>query len=123
MITCYLTYQLDPSAEKLAEFEIYAKAWNLLVERHGGTHHGYFLPHEGPNDLGVALFSFPSLGEYERYRHAITEDHDTVALLRWAEERRFRIRHGRHFMRPVLGRATAPFEEVSGHEVAAQEGA
>ena len=32
----------------------------------GEIHHGYFLPAEGANDA-LALFSFPSLADYERY--------------------------------------------------------
>ncbi|WP_280429962.1 NIPSNAP family protein [Nocardia brasiliensis] len=39
-----------------------------LVERHGGTHHGYFLPAEGASDKALALFSFSSLAAYEEYR-------------------------------------------------------
>ena len=59
MITCYVKYQVDP--DKIDAFEKYAKLWIPLVERFGGTHHGYFLPHESANDLAVTLFSFPSL--------------------------------------------------------------
>jgi len=65
MITCYLNYRIDPY--KLKEFEIYAKKWIPLVNKFGGIHHGYFLPHEGANDMAVALFSFPSEA-YETYR-------------------------------------------------------
>jgi hypothetical protein len=42
MITCFVEYTID--AEKTAEFERFARAWIGLVDRHGGTHHGYFLP-------------------------------------------------------------------------------
>lgn len=45
MITCYLRYAIDPN--KLKEFEHYGKLWLPLVEKFGGTHHGYFLPSEG----------------------------------------------------------------------------
>jgi hypothetical protein len=43
---------------KLKEFEHYAKLWIPLVEKFGGNHHGYFMPHEGANDIALALFSF-----------------------------------------------------------------
>ena len=33
-----------------------------------GTHHGYFLPVEGANNIAIALFSFPSVSSYEGYR-------------------------------------------------------
>jgi hypothetical protein len=44
MITCVVDYQIDPS--KINHFERFARAWMELVERHGGVHHGYFLPAE-----------------------------------------------------------------------------
>ncbi len=53
MITCYVQYELNPS--KIPEFEEYARLWVPLVEKFGGTHHGYYLPHESPNDLGSRL--------------------------------------------------------------------
>lgn len=49
MITCYVRYQVDPN--KIEAFESYAKLWIPLVDRFGGTHYGYFLPHESDNDL------------------------------------------------------------------------
>ena len=55
MITCTLRYTIDPY--KLEEFERYGRMWITLVNRMGGTHHGYFLPYEGPNDVAYALFS------------------------------------------------------------------
>jgi hypothetical protein len=45
MITCYLRYIIEPY--KLTEFEKYATIWIPLVNKLGGTHQGYFLPHEG----------------------------------------------------------------------------
>ncbi|CAM2182642.1 hypothetical protein BC2230_40091 [Burkholderia cepacia] len=66
MITCFLRYVIDPY--KLDQFETYGKMWIPLVEQFGGTHHGYFLPSEGANNIALAMFSFPSLAEYERSR-------------------------------------------------------
>lgn len=66
MITCILKYTIDPL--KLEEFEHYAKLWIPLVEKFGGTHHGYFMPHEGASNIAYALFSFSSLADYEVYR-------------------------------------------------------
>ena len=45
MITCVVHYVVDPA--KIADFERFGRAWMELVERHGGRHHGYFLPSEG----------------------------------------------------------------------------
>ncbi len=73
MITCYLKYVIDPY--KVDDFERYAKMWIPLVNKFGGIHHGYFLPHEGANNIGYALFSFPSLAE-----HFISMGHHVKAL-------------------------------------------
>lgn len=100
MITCYITYELDPN--QLEAFEIYAKAWIPLVEGFGGTHHGYFLPHESANDLAVALFSFPSLATYEAYRSKSLEDEDCLAAFEFAKKHQIVRRYDRNFLRPVL---------------------
>jgi hypothetical protein len=45
MITCVVDYVIDPS--KAGAFEEFAKRWMELVNRHGGTHHG-FSPRKDP---------------------------------------------------------------------------
>jgi NIPSNAP len=100
LITCYLRYELDPF--KLKEFEIYAKMWLPLVAKFGGTHHGYFMPHEGASDIAYALFSFPSLAEYEKYRTSAAKDPECQAAMLYFEETKCFIRYERSFMRPVF---------------------
>ncbi len=100
MITCHVTYQIDP--DKVTEFELYSKAWITLVERFGGTHHGYFLPHEGPNDLAFAAFSFPSLADYETYRKESLVDEDCKLVFDFAQKTSCVKRYDRYFLRPVL---------------------
>jgi uncharacterized protein (DUF1330 family) len=99
MITCYIRYTID--MHRVAEFEEYARRWIPLVERFGGKHHGYFLPHESNSDLAVALFSFPSLTDYERYRTVSMKDEDCRAAYEYANETRCIIRYERQFLRPV----------------------
>ena len=77
MITCVVDYQIDPS--KISDFERFARTWMELVERHGGVHHGYFLPAEGASDEARALFSFDSLAAYEQYRSRFGSDPDFIA--------------------------------------------
>lgn len=101
MITCHLRYSIDPY--KVEEFETYARMWIPLVERFGGTHHGYFLPHESANDLAVALFSFPSLAAYEQYQTEARDDAACQAAYTYAAETRCIARYERSFLRPVLG--------------------
>ena len=101
MITCTLRYTIDPY--KLAEFEEYAKLWIPLVQKLGGVHHGYFLPHEGANNIALALFSFPSLAAYESYRHQMAGDAECQAAFALADRTRCILSYERSFMRPVFG--------------------
>ena len=100
MITCYLRYTIDPY--KLTDFEHYARLWIPLVNRLGGTHHGYFMPHEGANNIALALFSFPTLAAYEDYRARMAEDAECQAAFAFAEQSRCILSYERSFMRPVL---------------------
>ena len=100
MVTCYLRYVIDPY--KLVEFERYARMVIPLAAKYGGTQHGYFLPHEGPSDIAVNLFSFPSLAEYERYRTSVRQDEVALAAWRFQAETRCVVSFERSFMRPVF---------------------
>lgn len=100
MITCYLKYVIDPY--KVEEFAAYARMWIPLVNKFGGIHHGYFLPHEGANTIAVALFSFPSLCEYEEYRLKIQDDPDCRLAFKHAEDTRCIISYERSFMKPIF---------------------
>jgi hypothetical protein len=115
VITCYLRYTIGPG--KLKEFEHYARVWMRLIEKYGGTHHGYFVPGEtppnttfsfpgigetGPENVAVALFSFPNVEGYERYRREVSEDPECRAVTRHYEDTKCFIKYERTFMRSVL---------------------
>ena len=100
VITCVVEYTID--ADKTADFERFARAWIALVDKHGGRHHGYFLPGEGASDRALALFSFPSLADYETYRARFGVDPEFVAADRIRDDSGCVLRYERSFMRPVL---------------------
>jgi uncharacterized protein (DUF1330 family) len=100
MITCYLRYVIDP--HKIELFEAYARKWLPLVERFGGQHHGYFLPHEGASNVAVALFSFPSLAAYEEYRSRSQRDPECCEAYEFERKNRSILSYERTFMRPVF---------------------
>lgn len=100
MITCYLKYVIDPY--KIQAFEEYAKMWIPLVNKFGGNHHGYFLPHEGANNIAYALFSFPSLATYEEYRKKIKADENCIKAFKHAEKTRCIFSFERSFMKPIF---------------------
>ncbi len=111
MITCHLRYFIDP--EKIEAFEHYARVWMRLIEKYGGTHHGYFLPDDappsamfsvgeaGPKNVAVALFSFPNLDAYEKYRREVREDPECRAATKHYERTRCFTKYERTFMKPV----------------------
>jgi hypothetical protein len=100
VVTIYLRYVIEPS--KLAEFEHYGKLWIPLIEKFGGRHHGYFMPSEGANNVALALFTFPSLADYEQYRIATATDAECQAAFRYAEQTRCIVSYERSFFRPVF---------------------
>jgi hypothetical protein len=100
MITCVVDYTID--AAKVAEFERFAQRWIELVNEHGGTHHGYFLPSEGASDKALALFSFPSFAAYEQYRQLFGRHPDFIEADRIRNASGCVLRYERTFMRPLL---------------------
>jgi hypothetical protein len=114
LITCFIRYTLNP--EKLADFEQYARVWMRLIEKYGGTHQGYFIPHEappaaafsfggigheGPGNIAVALFSFPDVDAYEKYRREVSDDPECQAETRHFHETKCFTKYERTFLQPV----------------------
>jgi hypothetical protein len=100
MITCVLEYTVDP--DQIETFETFARAWIGLVNKHGGTHHGYFLPSEGASDRALALFTFPSFREYEAFRALFGVDPEFIAADKIRDDSKCVVRYERSFMRPIL---------------------
>ena len=100
VITCVVEYTIDPG--QILAFERFARAWIKLVNKYGGRHHGYFLPAEGASDRALALFSLPSLAEYESYRKLFGVDPEFIAADRIRDESGCVLRYERTFMRPLL---------------------
>jgi uncharacterized protein (DUF1330 family) len=98
-VTCCIRYMLDPF--KREEFEDYARRWGDIIPKCGGRLLGYFMPHEGTNNIALALISFESLAAYEAYRARLKSDAEGAANFRFAEERRFILSEERTFLRPV----------------------
>ncbi len=101
MITCFIRYQIDPFQRE--EFCIYAKNWGRIIPRCGGNLLGYFLPHEGSNDIAWGLIAFDSLATYEAYRVRLKTDAEGIANFAMASEKRFILREERSFTEVVEG--------------------
>src|SRR3954465_9533585 len=98
-VTCCIRYVIDPFQREA--FEDYAQAWGEIIPRCGGDLLGYFLPHEGTNNVALALISFDSLADYEAYRARLKADAAAVANFRKAEAERFILSEERTFLRLV----------------------
>ena len=98
-ITVFIRYQVDPYQH--AAFEAYARRWLAIIPACGGTVDGYWMPHEGTNNIAFALISFESLAAYEAYRARLRDDAEGVANFNFAEENKFIIAEERTFLRKV----------------------
>ena len=98
-VTVFIRYQLDPF--KRADFEAYARRWLKIIPRLGGNLLGYWMPHEGTNNIAMALISFDSLADYEAYRARLRSDPEGSANFQSAEEGRFILAEERTFLRQV----------------------
>ena len=109
MITCIIRYQIDPF--KRDEFQIYAENWGRIIPRCGGDLIGYFLPHEGTNDIAWGLIAFESLAAYETYRARLRSDSEALENFALAQSKRIILREERNFVQVVEGTFALPRPE------------
>ena len=100
-ITCIIRYQIDPFQREA--FADYARTWGGIIPRCGGHLVGYFLPHEGTNDVAWGLIAFDSLASYEAYRAKLKADPDARANFAMATTKRLILREERTFVEVVDG--------------------
>ena len=98
-ITCVIRYQIDPYQRDA--FEAYATNWGPIIPRCGGHLIGYFLPHEGTNDVGWGLIAFESLAAYEAYKTRLRNDADARENFAAAKRARCILREERNFVEIV----------------------
>jgi NIPSNAP len=113
-VTCQIRYKLD--MDKLSAFEEYARAWVSLILLYGGVHHGYFVPraspdrvgasfpglgYDGPPDVAIAMFTFPSEESYRRYREQVATDPECQSAAALVRETACFTRYEGLFLRPV----------------------
>jgi len=98
-IACFIRYRIDPFRRE--EFRRYAEAWGTIIPRCGGELVGYFLPHEGTNDVAWGVIAFDRLADYEAYRARLKADPEGRANFEFAAERRFVLAEERTFVEIV----------------------
>jgi NIPSNAP len=100
-ITCFIRYQIDPFQREA--FKQYAENWGRIIPRCGGHLVGYFLPHEGTNDIGWGLISFDTLASYEAYKARLRTDPEAKQNFALAQSKKFILREERNFVEVVDG--------------------
>lgn len=98
-VTCCIRYVLDPYQRDA--FEAYARNWLRIIPACGGRLIGYFMPHEGIDNIALALIDFDSLAAYEAYRARLRADPEGAANFAMAQQARFILSETRTFLRPV----------------------
>jgi NIPSNAP len=98
-VTVQIRYVIDPFQREA--FERYARAWRTIIPRCGGDLLGYFMPHEGTNNIAWALISCRSLAAYEAYRTQLRVDKESLANFEFAQCEKFILSEERTFLRPV----------------------
>lgn len=100
-ITCVIRYQIDPfQREAFAE---YARTWTRIIPECGGHLVGYFLPHEGTNDVAWGLIAFETLAAYEAYRARLKAHPGARQNFAMAQAKRLILREERTFVEIVDG--------------------
>src|SRR5256885_4039933 len=105
-ITCVIRYEIDPFQRH--EFRTYAENWGRIIPRCGGHLVGYFIPHEGTNDIAWGLIAFDSLAGYERYRARLRSDEASKENFQNAQTKKFILREERTFLQIVEGTFEIP---------------
>jgi len=98
-IVVFIRYQIDPY--KIEDFRKYAQNWARIIPRCGGHLLGYFMPHEGTNDVGWGLIGFDSLAAYETYRAKLKADQEARDNFSLAFNNRVILREERSFLEAV----------------------
>lgn len=105
-ITCFIRYEIDPFQREA--FKEYAQNWGRIIPRCGGHLIGYFLPHEGTNNVAWGLIAFDCLASYEAYRARLKRDSESLANFEMAQTRRLILREERNFVEVVDGTFSVP---------------
>lgn len=105
-ILCVIRYQIDPFQRD--GFKKHAENLITIIPRCGGHLVGYFLPHEGTNDIAWGLIAFDSLASYEAYRNRLKTDPELREDAAMMQSKRIILREERNFVELVDGTFNLP---------------
>lgn len=98
-VTCVIRYEIDPFQKD--GFRQYAENWSRIIPRCGGQLVGYFLPHEGTNNVAWGLIAFDNLASYEAYKANLKADPEALENFAMAQTKRLILREERNFVEGV----------------------
>ena len=98
-VTVFIRYQIDPFQREA--FADYARNWLTIIPACGGNIVGYWLPHEGSNDIAWGLISFATLAEYEAYRTRLRADPAARANFAAVTAKKLILREQRSFLEQI----------------------
>jgi hypothetical protein len=103
--TCIIRYQIDPFRETVSSS---TPEVGCIIPRCSGHLVGYFLPHEGTNDVAWGLIAFDSLASYEQYRTRLKVDPESRENIAIAQTKKLILREERNFVEIVDGTFGVP---------------
>lgn len=106
-VTCFIQYKIDPF--KKEAFQHYARNWGDIIPACGGKLIGYFMPHEGTNNIAFGLISFDSLADYEAYRKRLKADSAGQNNFQYAEKEQFILEENRTFLAVIPETFNKPY--------------
>ncbi len=108
-ITCFIRYEIDPFQRQ--DFETYAENWGRIIPKCGGNLIGYFLPHEGTNNIAFGLVSFENLAAYEAYRNRLKTDEEGRQNFEFAQQKKFILKEERTFLENIPSTLNQHFQK------------
>ena len=108
-VTCFIRYEIDPFQR--AAFKGCAEASARVIPRCGGDLIGYFLPHEGSNDVGwglIDLIDLDGMAACERYRARLRDDAEGRANFEKAQTGRCILREDHTWLADVATTSNPP---------------
>ncbi|KKJ75475.1 NIPSNAP family containing protein [Kiloniella litopenaei] len=97
MITCIITYQIDPYKKDL--FDTYAQNWGQVIPECGADLVGYFSPHEGSTTTAYGIYNIESMAAYETYRARLMAHPLGKENYEFAQKEKFILKEDRLFLK------------------------
>ncbi|WP_299381054.1 NIPSNAP family protein [uncultured Kiloniella sp.] len=97
MITCIITYEIDPYKKDL--FNTYAQNWGQAIPECGADLVGYFSPHEGSTTRAYGIYNIESMAAYELYRQRLMAHPLGKENYEFAQKEKFILKEDRLFLK------------------------